>query len=77
MVLHTGTYSPNSRWGSCQGLIPNWITCRRCQTFQRDKPIMPQVGPDGPDWEAPVVEPGTALGELGPLFSKVELEPEE
>ncbi len=35
------------------------------------------VGPDGPAWEAPLVVPGTTLGALGPLFSKVELEPEE
>ena len=35
------------------------------------------VGHDGPAWGAPTVAPGTKLGELGPLFSKVELEPEE
>jgi len=31
----------------------------------------------GPQWTAPVVEPGTVLGDLGPLFAKVELEPED
>ncbi len=36
-----------------------------------------EVGPDGPTWEAPTVGAGTVLGELGPLFSKVELDEEE
>jgi methionyl-tRNA synthetase len=35
------------------------------------------VGPDGPTWRAPDVVPGSTLTELGPLFPKVELEPEE
>lgn len=35
------------------------------------------VGPDGPTWSAPEVREGTALGELGPLFAKVELDPDE
>lgn len=34
------------------------------------------VGPDGPSWAAPIVASGTRLGELGPLFAKVELEAE-
>ncbi len=33
-----------------------------------------EVGPRGPSWGAPTVEPGTELGSLGPLFAKVELE---
>ena len=36
-----------------------------------------EVGPDGPTWAAPTVEAGTTLRELGPLFSKVELDEEE
>jgi methionyl-tRNA synthetase len=35
------------------------------------------VGPDGPTWNAPEVRAGTTLGELGPLFAKVELDPDE
>ena len=35
------------------------------------------VGPDGPTWVAPEVLEGTTLGELGPLFAKVELDPDE
>jgi methionyl-tRNA synthetase len=35
------------------------------------------VGPDGPAWDVPVVESGTSLGDLGPLFAKVELDTEE
>ena len=35
------------------------------------------VGPDGPRWVAPEVVAGTTLGELGPLFAKVELDPDE
>ncbi|MGI9528510.1 MAG: methionine--tRNA ligase [Acidimicrobiia bacterium] len=35
------------------------------------------VGPDGPTWSAPEVREGTTLGELGPLFAKVELDPDE
>ena len=35
------------------------------------------VGPDGPTWAAPEVLEGTTLGELGPLFAKVELDPDE
>jgi len=33
-----------------------------------------EVGPRGPSWGAPTVEPGTELGSLEPLFAKVELE---
>lgn len=36
-----------------------------------------EVGPDGPTWAAPTVEAGVSLRELGPLFSKVELDEEE
>ena len=35
------------------------------------------VGPDGPRWVAPEVVAGTTLGELGPLFAKIELDPDE
>ena len=31
----------------------------------------------GPQWSVPSVEGGYVLGDLGPLFAKVELEPEE
>ena len=33
-----------------------------------------EVGPRGPSWGAPTIEPGTKLGSLEPLFAKVELE---
>jgi methionyl-tRNA synthetase len=36
-----------------------------------------EVGPDGPTWAPPTVESGTTLGDLGPLFAKVELDTEE
>ena len=35
------------------------------------------VGPDGPTWATPEVVAGATLGELGPLFAKVELDPDE
>jgi methionyl-tRNA synthetase len=31
----------------------------------------------GPEWEVPEVTPGSDLGELGPLFAKVELDQED
>lgn len=47
-------------------------------TSQRVLNAVGTVVPDsGPEWTAPSVDAGHHLGDLGPLFAKVELEPEE